>query len=240
MVLTTTFSQEGYIKYGKRWIESVKNYWPSNTDVVLYVDFTIPNLPSNFTIQSFEKNFGTVQKKFKNRLDEKYKNTTEKNNVIGKKSFIFSYKSFVILDQLCKDKEQIFVWLDGDVETTNYVYEKDLNSQLNNRFLACQTEKQNYKFPHIESGILIFDNKKQETNTFKTSFWNYYTTDDIFKLKKPYDGYVIGRILVENNLNFTDFNKNILTTGKKSHKDETFLNPFLKNHFVHWIGDVKN
>jgi hypothetical protein len=239
MILVTTFSEAAYYTYGKRWIESVNKFWPYDTKVVIYVDFEINSLPSNFVVKSFKKNFLDYQIQLKKRLDEKYKNTTEKNKIISQKTLQFSFKSYVIQNELHLKEDKIIVWLDSDVETISNINERVILKELDDKFLACQTEKQKYKYPHIESGILIFNTTKCETSHFQKEFFEYYTTDKIFKLKKPYDGYVIGRILIESHLDFKDFNSNIITIGKKSNQDETFLHPFLKKHFIHWIGDNK-
>jgi len=239
MILTTTFNETGYYSYGKRWIESVAKFWPKDTKVVIYTDFQMEKLPSNFIIKSFNKNFSNLQNKLKERLDSKYKNTTEKNNIISKKTIQFSFKSFVVQQELKLQKNDIVIWLDADVETISNINENIIKKELECKFLSCQTEKQEYRYPHIESGILIFDNNKLETDFFQKQLFEYYTTDKIFKLKKPYDGYIIGRILKENNLEFKDFNAEIPTIGKTSNKDETFLHPFLRKHFIHWIGENK-
>lgn len=239
MIVATTFDQKGYEIYGQRWIDSVIKYFPSTTKVILYIDFEIKNLPSNFQIISFNKNFKQYQYKLKNLLAKKFENTTEKNNIIAQKTFQFSYKGFVINNELINKRDKMFIWLDGDVETISKIDQNSIDKILDNKFLACQTEKQRYKYPHIESGILIFDTTKPEIELFQKELFNYYTTDNLYTLKKPYDGYIIGKILVDNGLSFKDFNSNILTLGKKSRKDETFLHPFLQKHFIHWIGENK-
>jgi hypothetical protein len=236
ITVVTTFSKDGYDLYGKRWIESLMRYLPSNDTVIIYTDFNLAAPADNFVIKQFDQEF-LKHSEFKNRVLNFF-NTTEKYQGIGAKTIKFSYKAFVINKEL-KENKNILVWLDGDVETLDYITHDDFVKQLNLNFLACQTEKQTHRYPHIESGILIFDCLHPVTNLFQKQFQEYYYTDKLFKLKKPYDGYIIGKILKENNFAFTDFNQYIKVIGKNSSKDLTFQHPFLKSKFVHWIGQSK-
>jgi hypothetical protein len=232
----STFSKKNYEDYGERFINSLIKYWPKETEFIFFLDFYIENLPNNFKILLFNETF-TTHDKFKDLVKSKFTNTA-KDKSIAEKTIKFSYKGFVI-DLLAQQKNGIGIWLDADVETIDYISKKDLQSILDEKFLACQTEKQTRKYPHIESGILIFDLTHNDLKLFQEYLADYYHKRKFVIMKKPYDGYIIGRILTENKFNFVDFNKDILTIGKKSHKDETFLHPFLKKRFIHWIGDTK-
>jgi hypothetical protein len=237
ITVVTTFSKEGYDLYGKRWIESLLEYLPSGNNVIIYTDFNLAPPANNFIIKQFDKEFPNHEA-FRIKVNGFF-NTTEKNKAIGDKTVKFSYKSFVINNEL-KLNDDILIWLDGDAEITNNICKEDFIKLLNLKFLACQTEKQTHKYPHIESGILIFDCSHLDTKLFQVKFEEYYYTDKIFQLKKPYDGYIIGRVLKEGSFLFYDFNQNIEIIGKNSHKDSTFQHPFLKSKFIHWIGRDKN
>lgn len=239
ITLATTFNERGYNAYGKRWIESVSKFWPEETKVNLYLDFDIPNIPNNFTNISFSETF-INHKEFVERINSKFKEQTSNSKLarIADKTIKFSYKAFVIGKEL-KNKNNMFVWLDGDVETLAPIDFRDIKNILGTKFLACQKEKQEYQYSHIESGILLFNLEHADTNNFLKSFEEYYHTEKIFSLKKPYDGYVIGKILKEKSFDFYDFNENFTVIGKTSSKDETFLHPFLKERFIHWIGTDK-
>jgi hypothetical protein len=152
---------------------------------------------------------------------------------------ISNNKSFVINREL-KNSNGILIWLDGDVETLSKINIQDFKTILNGKFLACQTEKQQYKYPHIESGILIFDCSHPTTKIFQKKFEEYYYSNKILSMKKPYDGYVIGRVLKENDLDFVNLNKNFEIIGKMSTADTTFQHPFLKERFIHRIGQAKH
>jgi hypothetical protein len=237
VTVITTFSEQGYDVYGKRWIASVIKNWPADTRVVIYTDFNLAIPADNFVIKQFDAEF-PYHSKFKQLVINTF-NKDDKAINIGHKTIKFSFKGFVICKELLIATGNYLVWLDGDVETLDSITHDDFVKQLNLNFLACQTEKQTHRYPHIESGILIFDCLHPVTNVFQKQFEEYYYTDKLFKLKKPYDGYIIGKVLTENKMLFTDFNKNISVIGKNSSKDLTFQHPFLKQRFVHWIGGYK-
>lgn len=234
--LATTFNENGYNQYGKCWIESVEQYWPKHTNVKLYLDFDIPNLPSNFKIINFSKTFPN-HKEICNNISNRY--THGKAQTIGIKTIKFSYKGFVIGNELKKNKG-LFIWADGDTETLEQIKEKDLITLLQDQFLACQMEKPQSNQPHVESGFLLYDLRHNNTRLFEKLFNEYYSTEKLFSIKKPYDGYVIARIIKELNLSYNDLNTGYNVLQKRSHADETFLHPYLNKHFIHRIGNNKD
>jgi len=233
----TTFSQHGYHLYGKKWIESILKYCSADIEIQIYTDFDLPLAQENFLVKDFNKEFPEHNKFILSVTD--FFSSTEKNIGIGHKTVKFSYKSFVINREL-KNSNGILIWLDGDVETLSKINIQDFKTILNGKFLACQTEKQQYKYPHIESGILIFDCSHPTTKIFQKKFEEYYYSNKILSMKKPYDGYVIGRVLKENDLDFVNLNKNFEIIGKMSTADTTFQHPFLKERFIHRIGQAKH
>ena len=128
------------------------------------------------------------------------------------------------------------MWLDGDAETISSISKNTLHNIVEDKFLACQQEK---NFQHVESGILFFNISHRLTKEFATVLEEYYFNKKLFKLKKPYDGYVIADILKDKKFIYRDLNSQFNFHDKKSKKEDTFLHPLLKEHFVHWIGTVK-
>lgn len=234
LTLYTTFSKKDYNSYGKRWKDSVKKFWSKNTEIKIFCD---AEYLEYYTPMPDQKN----HQNFIKRVQDKYFNSTEKNLTIGQKTIKFSHKLFVIREGLKQQNNSgIFVWLDGDVETIDTVTENNFKKLLNRQYLACQTEKQFYKYPHIESGILIFDLEHPNTTRFANELELYCTTDKLFSIKKPYDGYIFGKILKDIDADFIDLNEKILMSGKASRKEDTFNHPFLAQRFIHHIGNQKN
>ena len=232
MKLITTFSEAGYNQYGKRWIDSVVKFWPDTTTVIIYTDFDLKKPADNFIIKNFDLEFPNHQQ-FKQLIFSNF-NKNEKSTSIANKTIKFSYKGFVICKELIETTEGYLIWLDGDAETINDVTDKTITDILGNTSIACQQEK---NFQHVESGVLFFNTLN--TSDFAKEINEYYFNQKLLKLKKPYDGYIIADILKNKKYAYTDLNAGFNFQDKKSKKEDTFLHPLLKEHFVHWIGTAK-
>ena len=233
----TTFSASGYEVYGERWLNSMLDKW-KNINITIYTDFDLQVNEPNVTIYNFDKIF-PEHKNFQNKITKYFDSIPPKGPVIGRKTNKFSFKAFCIANELMTNKDGITVWTDADTQCIDLV-DIDYNELLQDKFCACQVEKAGNRNPHIESGILFFDSRKQVSQDFGKLLYDFYNSDKIFSIKKPYDGYVIAKILYSNNLDFVDLNQNYNVDGKRSDKDATFLHPILKKHFVHWIGNIKS
>jgi hypothetical protein len=234
LTVITTFSENGYVEYGKRWIESNLKYWPADTKFIIYTDFDLAAPTSQFKIKNFNDEFPT-HSLFVSSVLNRLKNT-QKEKDIAQKTIKFSFKGYVITNELLNAKNGYLIWLDGDTETLSHVNESVIEQLLDCKFLACQSEKSG---KHIESGILIFDCEKTETFVFSKKLKEQYFDLGLFCLRKPYDGYIIADILNKTKLNFNDLNKEFNFDDLKSKKEDTFQHPLLKKHFCHWIGNSK-
>ena len=234
ITVVTTFSEHGYHVYGNRWINSICKFWPESTKVIIYTDFALETPASNFTIKQFNEEFPD-HNKFKEVILQTF-NKNEKSVSVANKTIKFSYKGFVICNELLNSDSKYLVWLDGDAETVKPIPTNLLNNLVSDKFLACQQEK-NYQ--HVESGALFFNLYHPLAKEFANDFKEYYFNHKLVKLKKPYDGYVIADILKNTKYNYIDLNAGFNFQDKKSKKEDTFLHPLLKEHFVHWIGTAK-
>jgi hypothetical protein len=235
ITVVTTFSKEGYSVYGKRWIDSVIKNWPIDTRVVIYTDFDLEAPADNFVIKQFDAEF-PYHPRFKELVIRAF-NKDDKAIGIGHKTIKFSFKGFVICKELLTANGDYLVWLDGDAETINPVTKNTVRNIIEDNFLACQQEK---NFQHVESGVLFFNTANILTAEFAKELEQYYFNKKFLKLKKPYDGYVIADILKNKKFIYRDLNSKFNFKDKKSKKEDTFLHPLLKSHFVHWIGTAKD
>jgi len=233
--LFTTFSKGGYKQYGKRWLDSVAQYWP-DANVKIYTDFDLQVDPS-IKVINFDEVFPD-HSAFKTKVTNYYGHNLPKGPVIGNKTIKFSYKGFCIANELLTNNSGITVWTDADTQVLKNV-DIDYTKLLNKQFLACQVEKARHANPHVESGILFFDSANSDSKRFGELLKDFYNTEKLFSIKKPYDGYIIGKILKSKNMNYVDLNENFNVTNKRSTAESTFLHPVLKEHFVHWIGNIK-
>lgn len=253
LVFVTSFNANGYHLYGIRWLKTfiVNCYNNPNIKARIYLQgMDTPKEYANFSCIEWIKYGDAIS----NRSDW-IKEYEEKSNHIEytkKMTIRFSHKAFVIqhaLENKSKDDDYI-IWLDGDCMFLSDDWEDFPLNILQDRFLACQKEN-SIKSKHIESGILIFNARHSLIKKFLEKFKHAYTVDEIIKMKEPYDGYVLGKILHESSykemqnlrnseesnthdLCYVNLNKDKkLITDKP---DETFLHSELRHRFKHNIG----
>jgi hypothetical protein len=106
---------------------------------------------------------------------------------------------------------------------------------LDDNFLACQIEE-NWDLNHVESGILIFNNRHPDTKKFNELFKYNYSVKELVPMGQPYDGFVVFRSLLMSRLSYTNLNQGHGRGGIQSDPTCTFLHPEIKSKFIHNIG----
>lgn len=227
----TTFSQKGYKHYGKSWIDSfVKN--TSDVKAVIYTDFELYVSDSRITVLNFNEEIPN----HKQWIDQ-YNGLRQydKEKPLGIK---FSYKSFVIIHAL-KNLSEYVVWVDGDCVFKPNMYNNLAKTVLNNKFIAIQVDKVGLNDlwkteNHVESGIVIFDSDHVDKPKFLKRFETLYEPENIAKMNKPYDGFVLMKACED--LDYEDLlpeDYTILDYNPQS----TFTHYELMNRFTHNIGN---
>jgi len=224
----TTFSKKGYDLYGKKWLLSFTEHWPADVKAYIYCDFDLPVIDKNIVAVDFDRRFPH----HKNFID------TVKDEC-NQKVIKFSYKSFVMIDQLEKCSEDFLIWLDGDVETLATVNVDAITGLCKNDLMACQVEHLVKDKIHIESGFIVWNLRHHQRETFTHELKEYYYNYKLLGMKRPYDGHIIGEIIQNKNIEINDLNKGIVSSGLQDKPEDTFLHPVLKKHFIHKIHRAK-
>lgn len=241
----TTMHKAGFELYGNDWLESItKNVLSKNKNikaVVYYENFTPPkHTHKNIKWLDFNKHITEHSKWKAEFIKQSRHGDGEKKRAIG-----FAYKSFVIQYVLDTFKNDYLIWTDGDVIFKNDSY-KNFPNFLNSTAIACQVEenqsKSNSGLNHIESGIVIFDNKHPDTKKFNSHFKLNYSITNLNKLDFPYDGYLINQSIETSKIKFVNLNKDIPLARMVAKPDMTFMHPEIKRKFIHnigWDGKIK-
>ena len=95
---------------------------------------------------------------------------------------------------------------------------------------------------HIESGILIFNQKHPDRKRFNDYFKKCYTDDIIHQIKYPLDTYLMYKTLTDLKISYNDLNKDrpLKMRYITSDPNMTFLHPEIKPRFSHLIGASKD
>jgi hypothetical protein len=231
----TTFSKNGYYVYGESWIKSflefTKNY--QHISAVVYVDGMDPTTLDYDHSRVDTVDFDTAILDHKPWVEWFRKKSTHEqwNKDLAVK---FSFKSFVMIDQLKKNNNCYVVWLDADCIFKSYDFNTFITDALRGNFIACQKESGS---EHVESGIVVFDAEHADKQRFLDRFESFYMNPKEFNsFGQFFDGYAINRALVNTGLPYNDLNQGHGLGGIQSDPDCTFMNPLLKQRFCHNIG----
>lgn len=232
----TTFNENGYDLYGKKWIETfinISNVYPNIKARIYYEgirDISKKWTHPNITIVDYHKEIPSY-----NSWSNNFLSRSTHDEYVKTMTVRFGYKAFVIQDVLSKFNNDYLVWLDGDCVFKAADYENFPAGLMNEKFLACQVEE-NWDLNHVESGILIFDGKHPDTKLFNNRFIKNYTVDELLPMGQPYDGFVVFRSLLMSNLSYVNLNKDYGKGGIQSDPNMTFQHPEIKSRFIHNIG----
>lgn len=229
----TTFSENGYHVYGKKWIESfvnqTKNY--PNITAKIYVNDLDPDTIKQDKVDVLEYYSAIPQyNEWLQLFTQQSKHDQWNKNLAIK----FAYKSFVMLTELKQTHEGYVIWLDADCVFTSSDFDNWPQSLLVNDFMACQRE---HGSEHVESGIIIFDAGHADKHSYIDRFESLYMLPEEFNnFGQFFDGFVVGRTLSHTGVSYVDLNKGYGIGGIQSDPNCTFLNPEIRKRFIHNIG----
>jgi hypothetical protein len=232
----TTFSKNGYYVYGKSWIESFLEFtkdYPSISAKVYIDGMDLDELKSTYNNRIEFVDFDVAIPNHKVWLDYFQKTSTHgpRNKELSIK---FSFKSFVMINELKINNNNIVVWLDADSIFKSYDFDSFIDETVKDKFIACQRE---HASEHVESGIVIFNTQHYDKQVFLDTFESFYTVAEKFNsFGQFYDGFVIYRTLDHSQISYIDLNKGYGVEGIQSDPNYTFLNPVLHRRFHHNIG----
>jgi hypothetical protein len=246
----TTFNKAGYDLYGRTWVKTfVGKTAGSTAKAKIYCEGFKPDFVSSDRVEfvDFNKELPehVLWKKQYLLLTEHLKYT--KNMTVR-----FSHKAFVVTHALENLQSDYVVWLDGDCVFTGYDYDTFAEDILDNKFLACQIEINKISgVHHVESGVLVFDNKHQEKQKYIDTFKEFYSVNNIINMPNdyvdtnepakwkdygPYDGFITHKTIAATQVSVVDLNIDGEVDSFVGYPELTFKHPELSKRFVHNIG----
>lgn len=228
----TTFAKTGYDVYGKYWIDSfITNTSSPDITAEIYVDFPLESPDARIKIVDYNSAIP------EHAVWAKEFDAKSKHHHYGKLATLkFSYKSFVMAHVLTNTTAGYVIWLDGDAEIIADDFVNFPQMLLDSKFIAVQKEADGDTF-HCESGVVIFDATHPAKDAFAAELLNQYLSiDNLDSMARAFDGFIIWRSILANNIDCVDLNLGYGNPGIQSDPNCTFLNPELKKRFVHNIG----
>lgn len=231
----TTFSGNGYHVYGRDWIETFLQFTQGQDHITAkiyindFADIGTLDYGPKVEIVDFNQAIPTHQ----SWLENYWANNTHHpwNKKLSAK---FSYKSFVIINELKTNNDKYVIWFDADGFFMKNDYSDFPGNIMENKFLACQRE---HHSNHVESGILLFDTEHSDCLLFANRFDSYYQDPAEYNsFGQFFDGYAIYRALDTTKVSYVDLNEHHGIPGIQSDPNCTFLHPEINKRFHHNIG----
>jgi hypothetical protein len=178
VMVCSTWSNEGYEAYGRRWLETAIEHWEEGIDV---------NVISDGRLQMDPEFCGFMQRHAAMRLDPKERGYDYRQDLLR-----FAHKVFAIKAALADAEEDGYdwlIWLDGDVET-----KAPLTMDFLKEILPAEKDgvilSRAHTAPHPECGFMAF-NLKRLGGDFVRMFVGMYVKDEVLKLAELHDSYVV-------------------------------------------------
>lgn len=230
----TTFSNNGYKVYGKSWIESFLNFTQGydHISAKIYVDhMNVSELDYGPKIDIVD--FDSVIPLHK-PWTETFLTNSVHDNWNRDLAVKFSFKSFVMINELKHNSDDVVIWLDADCVFTSDSFSEFPFNVLDGKFVAVQKESGS---EHCESGIVIFNSAHPDKEKFVNWFENQYLDPDQFNsYGQFFDGFVLHRTITNTGIDHVDLNDGHGINGIQSDPNCTFLNPTIADRFKHNIG----
>jgi hypothetical protein len=226
-LVITTFSQDGYNLYGRRFVETWCEYWPEDYTLRIYAEHDLRvNDPRVEIVDLHSVSPDLVKfKKHGYAQAETAEDRKLRNKYI--KTVKWCHKVYAIKHALDNDADCL-IFLDADTYTKHTVAPGELE-HLNSSLFAVHFEHLK-GMRHYETGLIIFDMHHPKMPTLKQHITEAYDSLEIYELPKSWDGFWFPELAARYNLPVTDLAKR---------KRGVFCNPVVNKLLVHAAGNDK-
>ena len=184
--VVTTFSPEGYKLYGKKFIETFHEYWPSSVHLVVYEERKGVTLEASFPTKDrvlyLDLDRDPDRRKFLALPMKDGKNYRYQAKRFCHKVFAMTHAPSAV---------DWWIWLDADTVTTAPVTEEFLATVCPEDSMCSYLGRTEWH--HSECGWLAF-NMHEGSRGFIKDFRRVYTSGEIFEHSEWHDSYIFDRV----------------------------------------------
>jgi len=242
--VVTSFSNAGFEKYGRKFIETFNKYWSKDIDLHIYHEgmddklfvghraydlYTVPecSLFSRKYRNDPLVNGRVVDAPFrwkKKCVNDKYNFRYD--------AYKFSKKVFAIYDAARKIGGGKLFWVDADIVTFDNIDTQFLEDLLRDDYDTCYLGR--IGSGHSECGFVGYNLDKALARVFIGYFANMYSNDEVFALNEWHDSYVYDKVREYFKANLHDY---CIPSTERGH---VFINSVLGTVMDHLKGDRKD
>lgn len=201
ITVVSSCSAEGWVKYGRRFVETFLQFWPAEIELHLVSEdvIDVTGFPPRLHFHSLQASAQAVAFLARHEV-----NARAHGNHIGKEAvphkqkiksgydfrcdaYRFSKKVFAIEMIANLVGEGRLFWVDADVETFAPMPVELLDRLLPEARALCCLDRGHY---HSECGFVGYNLDLLECREFVTDFARLYSSDDVFRLPEWHDSWV--------------------------------------------------
>lgn len=223
ITIVTTFSDSGYERYARTFLQSCERMLDASIRVVAYVDTVDPGLPRIET-RSLEGNAPELTQ-FKKR--NAYRDSEEFKHA----AIRFSHKVYAMCHAARTVDTDMLVWLDADTEMLTPIQADVFLSRMAPGCLVSYLDRTPV---YTETGYLSFDMRHPHAQEFFARMQAYYDQDRVFELDQWHDCYVFDAVRTEMQQEGKILTHNVAPAVRKNHFNQLF-----KGLMIHYKGDRK-
>jgi len=224
LIIVTTFSDEGYEKYARTFLESCEKNLDSAVDVVAYVDTV--QMQSNRIQSRVLETSAPELTAFKQR------NAYRDSPVFQQAAIRFSHKVYAMCHAARTIDCDMLIWLDADTEMLSPVDKMTFLSKLPPGYFVSYLDRQPV---YTETGFLAFDMRNPYAQEFFARMQEYYDTDRVFDLEQWHDCFVFDAVRTTMEQQGKTRAYNVSPVVKKNHFNQLF-----SGVIIHYKGDAKS
>lgn len=188
LTVVTSFGREGYTQYGRRFIESFREFWPSDVTLICAWEGPCPEPGLNgFDLLETEP-CGSFLERHKDNLIVQGKKddapaqwgpkAKREGYSFRHNAYKFGRKVFAVAAAAKYIEGGRLFWVDADVFTHAPVAKAMLHALLPDDVSLCYLKRQRY---HSELGFVGYNLQRKETRDFIAAYQHQYASDEFLK-----------------------------------------------------------
>lgn len=195
--VVTTCNKKGWDTYGRKMVETFRNFWPDDVELVLYnEDF---EAPEGVTSRNFPKWHYEFKERHKGNPTahglNREVNRHGRAHDYRYDCVRFSHKVAAITDIGNRTNNGYLIWIDADTlthEAVTHEWLDNLTRCVNGDKYIAWLERDN-KYP--ECGFMVFNSVHPAHKFFMCHLADLYSTDQVFEYDETHDSFVIEQFI---------------------------------------------
>ena len=237
----TTFSEQGYNKYGRRMIQSFLDNWPDEITLYVYYENNKPEIENSqiiyYDLLEVSPDLVNFKNKYKNEVIPRGIYQQKRYKIFRYDAVKFCHKIYCIYHASTTIKTDYLIWLDADSYTYKNIPISLFHELVTKKHYLTYLGRDGYdskgKIMYSECGFVIYNINHPQHLAFQKEMVHMYNSGDLFYEKEWHDSWIfdVVRRQFESRKLIKNININVLNSLK-----HPFINSILGNYIDHLKG----